>query len=112
MVNAAYVRVSSRSQDHANAAARRRTGRRCSRRQDRGLVLRQDDGRRAGAPRPDRLRADARAGLLRRLYLFKLDRLTRSGIADTLNVVQELRDSGVEIVTVADGFSLDGQRRK
>jgi DNA invertase Pin-like site-specific DNA recombinase len=32
-----------------------------------------------------RLRADARAGAVRRLYVFRLDRLARSGIRDTFD---------------------------
>jgi DNA invertase Pin-like site-specific DNA recombinase len=55
-----------------------------------------------------RLRGDARGGAMRRLYVFRIDRLARSGIRDTFEVVEELRRHGVEIVTVADGFSLDG----
>ena len=57
-----------------------------------------------------RLLADARAGRLRgrRLYVFRLDRLTRSGIADTLTTLEELRTNGVEVVSVADGFDLNG----
>jgi DNA invertase Pin-like site-specific DNA recombinase len=38
-----------------------------------------------------------------------LDRLRRSGIADTLQVVQELERHGCEVVSVADGFDLAGQ---
>lgn len=57
-----------------------------------------------------RLMADARAGLLRgrRVYVFRLDRLTRSGIRDTLGVLDELREGGCEVVSVADGFDLTG----
>ncbi len=52
--------------------------------------------------------ADARAGKLRgrRLYVFRLDRLTRTGIADTLTTIEELRTNGVEVLSVADGFDL------
>lgn len=58
----------------------------------------------------DRLRTDARAGSLRgrRLYVFRLDRLTRSGIRDTLAVIEELRDGGCEVVSITDGFDLSG----
>ena len=61
-------------------------------------------------PQLERLRTDARAGRLRgrRLYLFRLDRLTRSGIRDTLEVLSELRDGGCEVVAVSDGFPLTG----
>jgi DNA invertase Pin-like site-specific DNA recombinase len=55
-----------------------------------------------------RLRADACAGGFRKLYVFRLDRLTRSGIRDTFEVVEELRAHGVELVSVADGFDLNG----
>jgi DNA invertase Pin-like site-specific DNA recombinase len=59
-------------------------------------------------PQLDRLRQDARAGKVARVYVYKLDRLTRSGIRDTFEVVEELRRTGAELVTVADGFTLDG----
>jgi DNA invertase Pin-like site-specific DNA recombinase len=55
-----------------------------------------------------RLRTDARAGQVRRLYIYRLDRLTRSGIRDTFEVVEELRSAGCEPVTVSDGFDLTG----
>lgn len=59
-------------------------------------------------PELDRLRADARSGQISRLYVYRIDRLTRSGIRDTLGLVQELRGAGCEIVTVADSFQLSG----
>jgi DNA invertase Pin-like site-specific DNA recombinase len=40
--------------------------------------------------------------------VFKLDRLTRSGIRDTFEVIEELRAVGCHLVSVSDGFSLDG----
>lgn len=49
-----------------------------------------------------------RAGKVGRLYLYRLDRLARSGIRDTFEVVEELRSHGCEVVTVADGFDLSG----
>jgi DNA invertase Pin-like site-specific DNA recombinase len=57
-----------------------------------------------------RLLADARDGRLRgrRLYLFRLDRLTRTGIGDTLTTLAALRDGGAEVVSVGDGFDLEG----
>lgn len=65
-------------------------------------------GKTLARPELDRLRADARAGKIRRLYVYRLDRLTRSGIRDTLEVVEELRAAGVDLVTIADGFDLNG----
>lgn len=55
-----------------------------------------------------RLREDARAGRVRKVYVFRLDRLTRSGIRDTFDLVEELRAHGVEIASIADGFDLNG----
>jgi DNA invertase Pin-like site-specific DNA recombinase len=49
-----------------------------------------------------------RAGLFRRFYVYSIDRLTRSGRRDTLDVVEELRCHGVDVISLSDGFSLDG----
>jgi DNA invertase Pin-like site-specific DNA recombinase len=104
----AYVRVSSRAQDDATQRAAI----------ERAAAVRGDTiatwyAEKRSAKTTDRaelqrLRADARAGHFRRLYLFRVDRLARSGIRDTFEIVEELHGHGVEIVTIADGFSLDG----
>ena len=65
-------------------------------------------GARLDRPELQRLRADVRAGAVRKLYLYRLDRLARSGVWDTLEVVEELRAHGCEVLTVADGFDLAG----
>ena len=52
------------------------------------------------------LRDDAQQGRIRRVYVFKLDRLTRSGVGDTFKVVDELRRAGVELVAVADNMTI------
>src|SRR5262249_52071431 len=59
-------------------------------------------------PELDRLRQDARAGAVPRLYVYRLDRLTRSGIRDTFEVIEELRAHGSTLVSVSDGFDLEG----
>src|SRR5436309_1620217 len=59
-------------------------------------------------PGLERLRTDARAGKVRRCYVYRLDRLTRTGIRDTLEVLDELRAHGCNVATAADGFDLDG----
>jgi DNA invertase Pin-like site-specific DNA recombinase len=108
-VNAtAYVRVSSRAQD--DATQRAAIERAASARGDTIATWYAEKRSAKTTARAElqRLRDDARAGHVRRLYVFKLDRLARSGIRDTFEVVDELRASGVEIVTIADGFSLDG----
>jgi DNA invertase Pin-like site-specific DNA recombinase len=68
-------------------------------------------GSRLARPELERLKTDARGGGVRRLYVFRLDRLTRTGIRDTLGLLQELEASGCEVVTLADGFSLEGPAR-
>lgn len=62
-------------------------------------------------PEFDRLMADVRAGQVGRLYVYRLDRLSRAGIRATLAVVEELDHCGVELVTIADGFSVSGPAR-
>jgi DNA invertase Pin-like site-specific DNA recombinase len=107
-VVAAYVRVSSRGQDFASqrsaieqsARARGDTIQRWySEKHTSGTLVR---------PKLDNLRRDARAGEIAKLYVFRLDRLTRTGIRDTLALVHELREGGVKLQTIADGFDVDG----
>jgi DNA invertase Pin-like site-specific DNA recombinase len=47
-------------------------------------------------------------GAVRRVYVYRLDRLTRSGIRDTSEVIEELRAHGCTLVSVSDGFDLEG----
>jgi len=65
-------------------------------------------GKLLARPELDRLRADARAGHLKRVYVYRLDRLTRSGIRDTFEVIEDLRAPGCEVVSISDGFDLAG----
>lgn len=104
---AAYIRVSSRSQtldtqkDAIERAARVRGDK----------ILRwYSEKRSSGFTRPEleRVRKDVRAGEIQRLYVYRLDRLSRAGIRDTLFWVQEFQHCGCELETVADGFSLAG----
>jgi DNA invertase Pin-like site-specific DNA recombinase len=59
-------------------------------------------------PALQKLRAAVRAGSVGRLYIFRVDRLSRSGIRDTLAIVDEFRRGGCELVTLADGFDFNG----
>lgn len=105
---AAYVRVSSRTQDLATqrSAIERAAAARGD--QLEHWFSEKLSGRTLQRPELDRLRTAARAGHVRRLYVFRLDRLTRSGIRDTFELVEELRAHGVHLVSVADGFDLAG----
>lgn len=103
-----YVRVSSKAQDHAtqrSAIERAATARGDTLTEWYGEKV---SGKSLDRPELDRLRAAVRAGEVRRLYVYRLDRLTRSGIRDTLDLVEELRRAGVDLVTIADGFDLNG----
>ncbi len=108
MQAAAYLRVSSKAQDHATQ--RSAIERAAEARGDTiaEVYAEKRSGKTLARPELDRLRTDARAGKLRRLYAYRLDRLARSGIRDTFEVVEELRAHGCQLVTVADGFDLDG----
>jgi DNA invertase Pin-like site-specific DNA recombinase len=105
---AAYVRVSSRSQNNATqteAISRAATAR--------GDAIgawfeEKRSGEKLDRPVLTRIRDFARRGEISKLYVFRLDRLTRSGIRDTLAVIEELRTHGCTIVSVSDGFGLDG----
>lgn len=105
---AAYVRVSTKSQDlgsqrSAIERAARARGHRIGK-----WFREKESGRSISRPALDELRAAVRRGDVRTLYVFRLDRLTRSGIRDTLAIVEELRRGGCELVTLADGFDLGG----
>src|SRR5689334_7706679 len=98
METVAYVRVSSKAQDHKSqraelervAKARGDTiGRWYAEKMTAAALAR---------PALEQLRADARAGKIRRVYVYRLDRLTRSGIRDTFEVVEELRQAGAQLV--------------
>ncbi len=109
-VGLAYVRVSSRSQDHAMQQKRHRACRGSAWRRDPDWRAEKRSGKTMAREELRRLIVDARSGRLRgkRLYVFRLDRLTRTGIADMLVTLEELRTSGVQVVSVADGFDLTG----
>lgn len=105
---AAYVRVSSRSQDYAyQRLAIERAAR------ARGEVVHLwfadvASGRSMERPQLRKLRDKIRVGGVQRLWVWRLDRLTRSGIVDTLSCIQEMQRHGCELASVADGFALDG----
>jgi DNA invertase Pin-like site-specific DNA recombinase len=104
----AYVRVSSRSQsidtqkDAIKRAARARG--------DTVDVWFAEtaSGRTSDRPVLSRVRAAARLGELSVLYVYRLDRLTRAGIRDTLALLSELAGHGVKVVSISDGIDPSG----
>ncbi len=108
MAAAAYVRVSSASQD--TRMQQDAIERAASARGDfiSDWVVETMTGATTKRPELDYLRGMVRAGHVQKLYVYRLDRLTRSGIRDTLAIVDELRAHGCRLVTLADGFDVDG----
>lgn len=105
---AAYIRVSSRSQ---NFATQRDAIVRAAAARDEHLGHMFEEKRSGGKlarPVLDEVRQLVRDGRIRCLYVYRLDRLTRSGIRDTLATLDELRQNGCRVVSISDGFDLDG----
>jgi DNA invertase Pin-like site-specific DNA recombinase len=105
---AAYLRVSSRSQE---VATQRDAIERCAKaRSDAVLTWFVEKRSAKNLDRPElaALREAVRRGEVRAVYVFRLDRFARSGIRDTFALLDELRSAGCRVVTVADGFDLDG----
>lgn len=105
---AAYVRVSSKAQDHATQRHAIEARAHADGVQIGTWYAEKLSGKSVDRPELTRLRAEIRAGRVRVLYVYRLDRLTRSGIRDTLAVLDELRANGCRIVSIGDGFALDG----
>lgn len=107
---AAYLRVSTEKQDWKlqRDAVTRAAAARGDRISKRHWFEEKKSGSTIDRPVLAKLRAAVRAGVVGRVYVFKIDRLTRSGIRDTLAVVEEFRRAGAELVSVADGFDLSG----
>ncbi len=108
MDTTAYLRVSSKAQDFPTQKAAIERAAAAHGDTITTFFSEKKSGKTLARPVFDRVREAARRGEIRKLYVYRLDRLTRSGIRDTFEAVEELRAAGVEIVTVADGFSLEG----
>lgn len=104
---AAYLRTSSQSQDRdTQADACERAAR--ARGDELALVFEETRLRDARKrPQLDAALAAAREGGFRRLYVFKLDRLTGLGARDLLNVLHSFDELGVELVPVRDSIPLE-----
>lgn len=105
---AAYIRVSSKAQSHGMQRHAIEQGA-----QLRGDAIGKWYGEKQSAKTVDRpvlrqLRADVQAGRVSRLYVYRIDRLARTGIRDTLEILDECKRCGCVVVNLADGFALDG----
>lgn len=101
----AYVRVSSKSQD---LGMQRAAIERAATARGDTIKIWYEEKRSAktmARPELDRLRSDLRTGVgSGRLYTFKLDRLTRTGVADTYKIIGEIKGAGRELIAVADNL--------
>lgn len=106
---AAYVRVSSPAQ--SVGSQRDAVSRACAARGEAigTWYVERASGATLARPELQRLRADVREGRVRVLWVYRLDRLTRSGIRDTLGLLGELRGRGCVVRSVADALpDMDG----
>lgn len=101
---AAYVRVSTPEQNHAlQQAAIERV--RIARGDDElAWFAEKRSGRAWERPELERLRGLVSRGACRRVYVWRLDRFTRRGIADTFELVQGFMRAGAEVISVTEGF--------
>lgn len=106
--SAAYVRVSTPEQDYE--LQRLAIERAATARGDTELTWYSEtrSGRSWLRPELERLTSAAARGLHARVYVWRLDRLTRRGPADTLAVVEQLKNAGCQLVSVTEGFDFAG----
>jgi len=104
----AYLRVSSRSQSLATQRAAIKKA--AAARGDKIDMWHEEKRSGAKLARPvlDKVRELVRLGNIRKLYVFRIDRLTRSGIRDTLAILEEFHRGGCEVASLEDGFALEG----
>lgn len=108
MATAAYVRVSSQGQSVATQRdAIERVARTRGQRVD-VWFAEKTGGAAVRRAELDALRSAVQRGEFSRVYVYRLDRLSRRGIRATFAILEQFRACGCELVTVADGFSLDG----
>lgn len=106
--SAAYVRVSTALQDFE--LQRAEIERAAAARGDAELTWYAEtrSGRSWVRPELEKLASAAARGHHERVYVFRLDRLTRRGPADTLATVQRLRSAGCQLISVTEGFDFAG----
>lgn len=110
-VIAAYIRVSTRQQDFSSQKdAIERAARARGEKIERFFAEKRSGSASSREARPvlSELLQAVRAGELSKLYVFRIDRLSRGGIRDTLSVVEQIRAGGCKLATVADDFAVDG----
>ena len=105
---AAYVRVSTAEQNHA--LQRHAIEQAAGPRGDAELRWFSETRSGGGWERPEleKLRQLVFSGAVRRVYVWKLDRFSRRGIADTVELVQGFRRAGCELISITEGWDFAG----
>lgn len=104
---AGYIRVSTPSQDHAyQRAAIEQAARARGEHVDRWFADVASGGT-MDRPQLERMRRQLAARTIGRVWVWRLDRLGRTGIGPTLDCVAQIRRSGATLASVADGFALE-----
>jgi len=108
---AAYVRVSSKAQElKTQKDAIQRV---CKARRERiATWFEERVSSQNERPQLNALREFVRAGRVRKLYVFRLDRLTRGGVCEMLNLMNEFKVNGCQVESIADGFGFSGPARE
>lgn len=104
---AAYIRVSSSSQNYQDQRTSIETAARAH-----GDVVGRwyadvASGGTLERPELQRMRAELQSGGVRRVWVWRLDRLSRAGIASTLDCVAAIRGAGAELRSVTEGFAFE-----
>lgn len=103
---AAYLRVSTPGQDLA--MQRDAIARICKARGERVNVWYSEKTGGAGARDGlSRMLEQVRAGEISKVYVWRLDRLSRGGILEVFNIVRDFRQARCGLESVSEGFSLD-----
>lgn len=104
-ITALYVRVSSKSQDYRSQEPDLK---RWAANHDGPVVWYRDTatGRTMARPGWESLWADVQLGKVTRIVVWRLDRLGRTA-RETIPLFHELRQSGVDLISLKDGFNLD-----
>ena len=104
----AYLRVSSRSQTcQSQRFAIKECAKHRSERAPIVFVEEKASGKKLDREVLNEIRQRIRKHEISRIYVFSIDRITRSGIRDTFEFLDECRRFGCEVVSVRDGFALD-----
>ena len=104
----AYLRVSSRSQTcQSQRFAIKECAKHRSERAPIVFVEEKASGKKLDREILNEIRQRIRRHEISRIYVFSIDRITRSGIRDTFEFLDECRRFGCEVVSVRDGFALD-----